>query len=465
MLNRLSLVVRLVACLVFVLVAGLPERAHAGLNISGAIVDMEVEPGETYRHVLQVGLGEDDSAADIRVEVGGLGQQLDGVTRALPPDLDTSPYTARSFITLDKNSFRLEPGTSKEVTAFINVPGNVGAGGRYAVIRIYTVPSGGGQLMVSHGIAVPVKLTVKDSSLIRAGEITGLSTGGITPGKPLEVSAVFKNTGNYHYKIKGEVTVYNALHEKQAFAAIPLSAANVIPTMSRQLSASLTFTGGLSPGVYTVQCKVIAEDGTVLAEAAKSFNVYPRVSFADIKEHWARDDIEIMAGLGIVKGMDSSHVDPDGPVTRAQFTAFLNRSLGIEETTSAREHFVDVPAGRWYHSAVETAYANDLAFGYPDNRFRPNDYITREELAAMIVRGFGKGGKQVVVANPDGLLAQFKDQAKIGAWARWEAAAAVQEGIIKGRDGGRFAPRENATRAEAICMLKRMLVSLGRLNA
>ncbi|MEW6573345.1 MAG: S-layer homology domain-containing protein [Bacillota bacterium] len=455
-------IIRLAVLFSLALLAAFPSPAYATLSVGGAVVDKEVSPGESCQHTILVSLAPDDVATDMQVKVEGLGQQLDGVTKGLPPDQDTSPYSARSFITLDRSSIRVQPGTTQTVYASINVPSSVGAGGRYAVIRVFTVPSGDGMLTIAQGVTIPVKLTIKGTALVHTGEITEFSVGSVAKGKPVDVVAVFKNTGNHHYKVKGEIRIANVRGETLAAGAIPLTAANVIPTMSRELKASLML-GDLPDGLYTVRVKVMKEDGTELAQATSNFIVYPRVTFSDITGYWAQDDIEIMAGQGIAKGIGNDKFDPEGRVTRAQFAAFLIRALGIEETQPAQKYFKDVYSGAWYYRAVETAYANGLVSGYSDGRFKPNTYITREELAAMVLRGLTKSGKQVAVSDVESSLAQFTDQARIGAWARQAAAAAVQEGLLKGRGGSRFAPKENATRAEAVVMLKRMLVSLEKL--
>jgi len=61
----------------------------------------------------------------------------------------------------------------------------------------------------------------------------------------------------------------------------------------------------------------------------------------------------------------------------------------------------------------------------------------------------------------DALLSRFTDQAKISSWAKKEVAAAVQKGIVLGRPDGTFDPQANATRAEAVVMLKRMFQAAG----
>jgi len=186
----------------------------------------------------------------------------------------------------------------------------------------------------------------------------------------------------------------------------------------------------------------------------------PTKTFADIKGHWAQSDIEIMAGLGIVGGISENEFAPQMPVNRAQFAAFLIRSLDIKEVKPAAAHFKDVPTNAWYYGAVEGAYAAGLVGGYEDGTFRPEQEISRQEIAALIARALKNAGQEVTVDDVDSVLARFKDASKISSWAKEEAAQAVASGIIGGRDG-LFAPKDSAKRAEAVVMLKRMLVKLG----
>lgn len=178
-------------------------------------------------------------------------------------------------------------------------------------------------------------------------------------------------------------------------------------------------------------------------------------TFADIQGHWAQKDIELMAGRGIAGGTAPDRFDPDGKVTRAQFAAFLIRSLGIAEEQPAVANFKDVSPGDWFYATVETAYANGLIKGRGEGIIDPNANITRQEIAVMVVRALSREGLAVTVDNPDAVLAQFVDAGEIA--YRNDAAVAVQQKIVGGRDATHFAPKANASRAEAVVMLKRMM--------
>ncbi len=120
----------------------------------------------------------------------------------------------------------------------------------------------------------------------------------------------------------------------------------------------------------------------------------------------------------------------------------------------------------WYYGAVEAAHAAQLVGGYPDGSFRPNQPITRSEIAVMVVRALAlQVAAPVSLTSPESVLAsRFTDWNIIAAWAREAVAQAVEANIVKGRDRNLFAPEENASRAEAVVMLKRMLSSTGRLS-
>lgn len=219
-------------------------------------------------------------------------------------------------------------------------------------------------------------------------------------------------------------------------------------------------------GSYAAEAGAIVFETDHLSKYAVLEKLAPPVrTFADIRGHWAQKDIEVMAGLGIVGGVAPDRFDPNDLVTRAQFAALVLRSLGVAEIRPDQGHFRDVKPGDWYYGAVEAARAAGLVGGYPDGTFRPQASITREEIASMVHRALAYAGKRVTVAGEvEAILAPFADAREVGPWARESVAAAVKERILRGRTATTIVPKGNATRAEAVVMLKRMLVGLGRIS-
>jgi len=255
------------------LLVAIPVLANPGLGVAGAVCKAEVVPGQIYTHTMTVGIRDTDAAMDIQVDVKGWGQSLEGIAQAVEPLEDTSPYSARSFITLDKGSFHLEPGDSQVVTATIIVPEDVGDGGRYAIIYVHSQPAGEGQVAIASAINTLVLLTTKDSQLVHEGKIAGVTSGESASGQPVEIFTTFQNTGNHHFRVKGEVTVSNAQSEILDTIHVAVSPQSVLPTMSKRLKAAFIPQGELPLGVYSIKSRVMLEDGTILDEAEGSFEV------------------------------------------------------------------------------------------------------------------------------------------------------------------------------------------------
>lgn len=184
----------------------------------------------------------------------------------------------------------------------------------------------------------------------------------------------------------------------------------------------------------------------------------PVKTFADITNHWARQDIETMLARGLVAGVSPDEFAPDRTVTRAEFAALLVRAVGIPVSPALRSDFADVPAGAWYAAVVTAAAKNGLVSGYSATSFGPEDEITREQMAAMIERAFAYAGRSIALseAETEAQLARFTDAPAVSAWARESMAKALARGIVKGRTATAIVPQGTATRAEAVVMVLRM---------
>ncbi|PDO09173.1 MAG: hypothetical protein BLM47_14090 [Candidatus Reconcilbacillus cellulovorans] len=185
-------------------------------------------------------------------------------------------------------------------------------------------------------------------------------------------------------------------------------------------------------------------------------------SFADVRGHWGQATVEELASKLILNGTDAGRFEPDRNITRAEFAALIVRTLGLSVNTAGEVGFSDVDSSAWYADEIRTAYQAGLIEGYEDGTFRPNQSISREELAALVIRALAFVGMDTSATSADieSLTAKFDDAVDI-AWAKAELAKAVKLGIIEGRTATMLAPSANATRAEAAIMLKRLLVKSG----
>lgn len=179
--------------------------------------------------------------------------------------------------------------------------------------------------------------------------------------------------------------------------------------------------------------------------------------FADMANHWAQADVELLANKLVIDGVSNDKFDGDRTISRSEFAALLVRALGL--SPSAQDvRFTDVAATDWYSQDVATAAAAGLIQGYEDGAFRPERAIHREELAAMMIRALSYAGVDTDLAGSkrDGALERFGDADKL-TWAKDEVAKAVVMGFMDGVAEGKLSPDGSATRAQAAVMLKRLL--------
>lgn len=118
--------------------------------------------------------------------------------------------------------------------------------------------------------------------------------------------------------------------------------------------------------------------------------------FIDVpSDHWALPYIEALFDAGITAGCatDPPRYCPSDDVTRAQMAAFIIRALGEDgNLPSYQGYFSDVPPGQWYTGYVERLAQLGVTAGYPNGTYRPNNPVTRSEMAAFILRALGEAG-------------------------------------------------------------------------
>lgn len=174
-------------------------------------------------------------------------------------------------------------------------------------------------------------------------------------------------------------------------------------------------------------------------------------TFADIANHWAADDIGLLASKLLVQGRGPDAFAPNATLTRAEIAVLLVRALGLNEST-AESPFKDVEGG-WYGAAVSTAYQAGLLTGYQDGTFLPQRKITREELVVMLMRAMRYPAVGPVESSKP--YQSYRDEASISRWAAEDIEEAQAAGVIQA--AGSFRPGSDTSRAEAVTMLARML--------
>ncbi|MBP1736930.1 MAG: multidomain protein with s-layer y region, hyr domain [Oscillospiraceae bacterium] len=195
-------------------------------------------------------------------------------------------------------------------------------------------------------------------------------------------------------------------------------------------------------GVYDPETGTVTFQTTHFSLYAVGYN---GVSFSDVSG-WYADYVVYLAARGIVSGTADGQFDPDAAITRAQFVTILARMSGNDLSGDTSPAFSDVSAGDWYFTAVQWAAENGIATG-SDGRFDPDAGITREQMAVMLYRYAEYKG---TVSDTEGMSGrEFSDFDSISVWAQTSIQWAVGNGILSGNNDGSFAPRADATRAQA----------------
>ncbi|MDI9477098.1 MAG: S-layer homology domain-containing protein [Natronincolaceae bacterium] len=167
---------------------------------------------------------------------------------------------------------------------------------------------------------------------------------------------------------------------------------------------------------------------------------------SDIKGHWAQDTIEDLVNRRIIEGYPDGTFRPNNNITRAEFTSLLVRAFDLK--SGLGKVFSDT-ADHWARDYIKTANYHGLVNGYSDTLFGPDDPVTREQIAAMVVNATKAGSVNESET--------FTDSAQISAWAKEPVAKAAAAGLITGYPDGSFKPKANATRAEAAVILDRSM--------
>jgi hypothetical protein len=174
--------------------------------------------------------------------------------------------------------------------------------------------------------------------------------------------------------------------------------------------------------------------------------------FTDLRGHWAEQSIAQASKSGFVSGYPDGTFRPDGKVTRAEFVKLLAGALQLETTGNRALTFTDQDQiGAWAKEAIAAAVQLDWIQGYEDNTFRPNQTISRAEMAVIVARALGLAPSIASGAT------SFADDQDIPVWAKTGIHALINSGLLTGKNGNLLAPNASTTRAEAVVLILRAL--------
>lgn len=199
----------------------------------------------------------------------------------------------------------------------------------------------------------------------------------------------------------------------------------------------------------------VPEDGKVelrLEQGGDYVMLFDQLShetpFLDVSsDDWFQEDVRFVWRMGWMEGMENGDFAPNQTLIRAQLMQILYNQAGCPEVAGQGD-FSDVAEISWYFEAVQWGAQQGVTQGYEDGSFRPNEPISRQQLAVMLYR-FHQGAE-------GGSLEGFADAGQVASWAEEAMEWAVGQGIVGGMEGDMLAPQGNATRAQSAAVLCRL---------
>ncbi|MDF2668838.1 MAG: hypothetical protein K0R67_1144 [Paenibacillus sp.] len=205
----------------------------------------------------------------------------------------------------------------------------------------------------------------------------------------------------------------------------------------------------------------VQSNHTVTAELSH-FSMYAVMestkTFTDIAAHWAKEEIESMAGRHIIDGVTDQLFQPEQMVTRAQFVTLLTRALQLPAAASGPSNkFKDVPNDAWYSSSVYAAYEANLVSGVDESAFAPEEPITREQMAVLIVKAYLYRHNLKLSDLITTQEVKYEDEGAVSVWARASVRLASGLSLMSGDQEKRFNAENHTSRAQAAVVLFRLL--------
>ena len=222
--------------------------------------------------------------------------------------------------------------------------------------------------------------------------------------------------------------------------------------------ANPTKEGFVFDGWYTDKALTAKYD--FATPVTKSFTLYAKwaeegkiAKFTDIdSEAWYYDYVTTIVEKGLMNGISETEFAPDASLTRGMFVTILYRVEG-EPAVEDDVNFTDVVASQYYENAVKWANSNGIVKGITETEFAPDAEVTHEQMAAMFAR-YADYKKLEVPAKDD---VTYTDSEMISEYAKAAVETANKLGVLIGNTDGSFAPKKNATRAEAAALFARLL--------
>ena len=167
---------------------------------------------------------------------------------------------------------------------------------------------------------------------------------------------------------------------------------------------------------------------------------------------WFYDNVKYCYDNGLMIGADASSFAPEGAVSRGQVVTVLYRLAGTPSVAGQTCPFTDVDES-WCKDAIVWGYNAGVVMGYDDNTFRPDECVTREQLAAFVYRYANDG------TAASGKTSTFTDGSLVSDYAVPAMNWCINKGVVIGMGDGTLYPQGGSTRAQFAAMISRLALA------
>lgn len=181
-------------------------------------------------------------------------------------------------------------------------------------------------------------------------------------------------------------------------------------------------------------------------------NTSPSLPFTDVSaDDWFAEPVAFAVEHGLFAGTSATTFSPNVNMTRAMLVAVLYRHSG--DSVQTEPVFDDVATDAWYAEPIAWAKANGVVAGMTETTFAPDQSITREQMATILMRYTKLQG----IDTPAGgdAIKGYSDYSSVSEYAQESMAWAVDQGLISGTSSTTLSPTSGATRAQVATILMR----------
>ncbi len=176
--------------------------------------------------------------------------------------------------------------------------------------------------------------------------------------------------------------------------------------------------------------------------------------------YWAAEDIKKMVSMDIISVQNSNYFMPRSFMSRGEFAKAIVKACDISLEDAAKKRlksytptFIDVDKNHPFYDYIEVAANMGVMAGTSSTRFSPDEYLTKSQAAAIIVRAMGLEESSDVSST----RTAFRDDLDVPAWAKKSVNVAHRMGIISANSYNEIEPNRLMTRAESSVMLNRFI--------